>query len=81
MNKRKTITSIIISFCFLMFGIFSLTACGEKAINAINIVFDQSVGAISPGSQLVIDEVYGQTKGLDSIKIVANLYKVILTFK
>ena len=46
MNKRKTITSIIISFCFLMFGIFSLTACGEKAINAINIVFDQSVGAI-----------------------------------
>lgn len=72
MNKRKTITSIIISFCFLMFGIFSLTACGEKAINAINIVFDQSVGAISPGSQLVIDEVYGQTKGLDSIKIVAK---------
>ncbi len=72
MNKRKTITGIIISFCFLMFGIFSLTACGEKAINAINIVFDQSVGAILPDSQLVIKEVYGQTKGLDSIKIVAK---------
>lgn len=72
MNKRKTITGIIISFCFLMFGIFSLTACGEKPINEINIVFDQSVGATSPDQQFFIEKVYGQTQGLDSIRIMAK---------